>query len=122
MEAYGIDGDSEDLGNACPDYALGPAAGAGAYIWGGEAVGTYWEERYFLDRVLANYNGSVYLIQGMHDWNVDPHMAVPVINQLKDAELIQKVCSDSGTTIIPTVQTTTSIGQEKAVGAKHIHR
>ena len=36
-----------------------------------------------LDRVLDNYGGSVYLIQGMHDWNVDPHMAVPTINTLK---------------------------------------
>ena len=35
--------------------------------------------------MLGNYEGSVYLIQGMHDWNVDPHMAIPVINQLKDA-------------------------------------
>ena len=81
--SYGLDGDTGDIGNACPDYALGPAAGAGAYVWGGEAVGTYWEERYFLQRVLDNYNGSVYLIQGMHDWNVDPHMAVPTINILK---------------------------------------
>ena len=37
-----------------------------------------------MDRVLDNYGGSVYLIQGMHDWNVDPHMAVPTINMLKD--------------------------------------
>ena len=33
--------------------------------------------------VLDNYQGSV-LIQGMHDWNVDPHMAVPTMNALKD--------------------------------------
>ena len=59
-------------------------------MWGGEAAGTYWEERYFLDRVLNNYRGSVYLIQGMHDWNVDPHMAVPVINQLKDSGIEAK--------------------------------
>jgi len=62
---------------------MGPATGVGAYVWGGEAVGNYWGERYFLDRVLENYNGSVYLIQGMQDWNVDPHMAVPTINILK---------------------------------------
>ena len=80
---YGLDGDTEDIGNACPDYAMGPATGVGAYVWGGEAVGNYWGERYFLDRVLENYNGSVYLIQGMQDWNVDPHMAVPTINILK---------------------------------------
>ena len=82
--SYGIDGDEEDLQNACPDYIIGPGTGVSAWMWGSEAAGTYWAERYFLDRVLDNYEGSVYLIQGMHDWNVDPHMAVPTINLLYD--------------------------------------
>ncbi len=82
--SYGIDGDEEDIQNMCPDYIIGPGTGVAAYMWGGEAAGNYWAERYFLDRVLDNYNGSVYLIQGMHDWNVDPHMAVPTINLLYD--------------------------------------
>ena len=82
--SYGLDGDSEDLQNACPDYIIGPGTGVAAYMWGGEAAGSYWAERYFLERVLDNYNGSVYIIQGMHDWNVDPHMAVPTINLLYD--------------------------------------
>ncbi|MAU85682.1 MAG: hypothetical protein CMA21_03675 [Euryarchaeota archaeon] len=88
--SYGIDGDDGDLGNMCPDYIIGPGTGISAYIWGSEFAGTYWEERYFLDRVLQNYQGSVYLIQGMHDWNVDPHMAIPVINQLKDVGIESK--------------------------------
>ena len=83
--SYGIDGDEEDYQNMCPDYIIGPGTGVGAWAWGGEAAGSYWAERYFLDRVLENYKGSVYLIQGMHDWNVDPHMAVPTINRLIDA-------------------------------------
>ena len=83
--SYGIDGDEEDYQNICPDYILGPGTGVSAYMFGSEVAGTYWEERYFLDRVLENYKGSVYLIQGMHDWNVDPHMAVPTINRLIDA-------------------------------------
>jgi predicted acyl esterase len=88
--SYGIDGDQEDIGNLCPDYIIGPGTGVAAYMWGSEVAGTYWEERYFLNRVLQNYQGSVYLIQGMHDWNVDPHMAIPVINQLKDAGIESK--------------------------------
>ena len=88
--SYGIDGDLEDSGNMCPDYIAGPATGGAAWAWGGEAAGTYWAERYFLDRVLENYNGSVYLIQGMHDWNVDPHMAVPTINLLYDNNIETK--------------------------------
>ena len=82
--SYGIDGDEEDYQNLCPDYIIGPGTGVGAWAWGGEAAGEYWAERYFLDRVIENYKGSVYLIQGMHDWNVDPHMAVPTINTLID--------------------------------------
>jgi predicted acyl esterase len=82
--SYGLDGDEEDYQNLCPDYIIGPGTGVGAWAWGGEAAGEYWAERYFLDRVIENYKGSVYLIQGMHDWNVDPHMAVPTINTLID--------------------------------------
>ncbi|MAI04993.1 MAG: hypothetical protein CMA07_04720 [Euryarchaeota archaeon] len=82
--SYGIDGDEEDYGNLCPDYLIGPGTGVSAWMFGSEVAGDYWEERYFLDRVLENYGGSVYLIQGMHDWNVDPHMAIPTINKLKD--------------------------------------
>ena len=88
--SYGIDGDTEDVGNLCPDYIIGPGTGVAAWMWGGEVAGNYWGERYFLDRVLDNYEGSVYLIQGMHDWNVDPHMAIPVINQLKDVGIEAK--------------------------------
>ena len=98
--SYGIDGDEEDYQNMCPDYIIGPGTGVGAWAWGGEAAGEYWAERYFLDRVLDNYGGSVYLIQGMHDWNVDPHMAVPTINMLKDRGIELRAYLDSGTTII----------------------
>ena len=83
--SYGIDGDQEDYQNICPDYVIGPGTGMSAYILGEEYAGSYWEERYFLNRVLENYEGSVYLIQGFHDWNVDPHMAVPTMNYLIDA-------------------------------------
>jgi len=88
--SYGIDGDEEDYQNICPDYLIGPGTGVSAYLFGSEVAGEYWAERYFLDRVLQHYTGSVYLIQGMHDWNVDPHMAVPTINALKDAGIDAK--------------------------------
>ena len=88
--SYGIDGDEEDYQNICPDYLIGPGTGVSAYVFGSEVAGTYWEERYFLDRVLEHYTGSVYLIQGMHDWNVDPHMAVPTMNALIDAGIEAK--------------------------------
>ena len=91
--SYGYEADKEEqnLQNACPDYALSSLYGAEAYTFGGSEFSGYWEERYFLDRVLDNYRGSVYIVQGFHDWNVDPHMAVPVINTLLDTGIEAKV-------------------------------
>jgi len=90
---FGLDGDTEDHQNACVDYLTGWAHGTGAVLWGSEATPeaiSYWKERYFLGRVLENYKGSVCIVQGMQDWNVDPHMAVPVINQLQEAGIEAK--------------------------------
>ncbi len=91
--SYGYEADKEEqnLQNACPDYAFSSLYGAEAYTFGGSEFSGYWEERYFLDRVLENYRGSVYIVQGLHDWNVDPHMAVPVINTLLDTGIEAKV-------------------------------
>lgn len=82
--------DAEDRYTACRDYLLGPAEGVGAYATGDHVlpeVNDYWEERYFLDRALADYKGSVYLIHGLQDWNVDPHVAFPTYQRLQDAGL-----------------------------------
>ena len=38
-----------------------------------------------MSRALENYNGSVYIIHGIQDWNVDPHMAFPTHNILVEA-------------------------------------
>ena len=65
-------------------YVNGPLA----YQTGGMvdfAGNTYWTERSFIGRVLENYQGSVYIIQGMQDWNVDPHMAFPIHQQIEEA-------------------------------------
>ena len=92
--SYGFEADKGDqnLQNACEDYLLGPIHATNGYVFAGnEFVESYWEERYFLDRVLENYRGSVYIVQGFHDWNVDPHMAVPTINTLLDHGIEAKV-------------------------------
>ena len=86
--SFGVDGDADDVQNACEGYFEGYVNGPAAYLSGGMvdfAGNTYWTERSFLDRVLSNYNGSVYIIQGMQDWNVDPHMAFPIHQQVADA-------------------------------------
>jgi hypothetical protein len=86
--SFGLDGDLEDAQNACEGYFEGYYAGVGAYLTGDNLAWTgsdYWVERHFLTRALQNYNGSVYIIHGLQDWNVDPHMAFPVHNTLLEA-------------------------------------
>jgi hypothetical protein len=86
--SFGIDGDGGDAENLCEGYIEGYVNGPAAYQTGGMvdyAGNTYWTERSFLSRVLENYQGSIYIIQGMQDWNVDPHMAFPIHQQVEDA-------------------------------------
>jgi hypothetical protein len=89
--SFGVDGDAEDPENLCEGYLEGYVNGPAAYLSGGMvdyAGNTYWTERSFLDRVVENYQGSIYIIQGMQDWNVDPHMAFPT-HQLVEAAGIE---------------------------------
>ena len=84
---FGLDGDLEDAQNACEGYIEGYYAGVGAYLTGDNLAWTgsdYWEERHFLSRAIQNYEGSIYIIHGLQDWNVDPHMAFPVHNIMMD--------------------------------------
>ena len=86
--SFGLDGNLEDAQNACEGYMEGYYAGVGAYLTGDNLAwlgSDYWAERHFLTRAIQNYNGSIYIIHGMQDWNVDPHMAFPVHNMLIDA-------------------------------------
>ncbi len=79
---------TEDDMRMCSDDAIGPlspwttwaAAGLGGDQWN-----DYWDERYHLQDVLDNYEGSVYLVWGMQDWNVDPYHAFPTYQMLRDA-------------------------------------
>ena len=74
----------------CPDTQTGAAHGLQAYATGAKGPDGYWQERSFKDEVLANYEGSVYFIHGMQDWNVDPHMAFPFYNELEAKGLEMK--------------------------------
>ena len=86
--SFGIDGDTDDSHTLCEGYLEGYYNGPAAYLTGGMVTyggNDYWTERSFLDRVLQNYNGSIYNIQGMQDWNVDPHMAFPTHQLVENA-------------------------------------
>ena len=79
---------TEDDMRMCSDDVVGPVspwttwAGAGL---GGDQWSDYWDERYHLQDVLDNYEGSVYLVWGLQDWNVDPYHAFPAYQMLRDA-------------------------------------
>ncbi len=70
-----VDYNEDDFDNVCPDIAEGLFAGPVTYI-GGEMdpyMENYYDERSHIDKALSNWNGSIYWVQGMQDWNVDPH-------------------------------------------------
>jgi len=86
--SFGLDGDGGDIENACEGYVEGYYAGPAAYMTGDNLAwlgSDYWEERHFLSSALDVYNGSIYIIHGMQDWNVDPHMAFPAHQMSIDA-------------------------------------
>jgi predicted acyl esterase len=61
---------------ACEQVAVGQAEGA--YATGtGDTSAEYWQARDFTDRILENFDGSVWVVHGMQDWNVNPSQAIP---------------------------------------------
>ena len=72
----------------CQDDLIGPLNPFTTQLWahyGGAEWNDYWDERRHLPDVLENYKGSVYLVWGMQDWNVDPYHAFPTYQLLRDA-------------------------------------
>jgi predicted acyl esterase len=85
--------DYQNLQNlVCPEVYEGAAMGATAYSASTRAsqASTYWSERDHRQAVLDNYKGSVFLIHGLQDWNVDPHAAIPFNTQLRAAGIEMK--------------------------------
>jgi predicted acyl esterase len=77
----------QDLQNLlCPEVVEGSAvAGLSSTVGGRWEESTYWTERDHRPGVLANYEGSVFLVHGLQDWNVDPHAAIPFNVELRKA-------------------------------------
>jgi len=72
----------------CQDDLVGPLNPFTTHLWahyGGAEWNDYWDERRHLPDVLENYRGSVYLVWGMQDWNVDPYHAFPTYQLMRDA-------------------------------------
>lgn len=68
---------------ACPEYVTGLAAGAFSALTGQLDPYGFWAERRYRDAILDNYRGSVYIAQGLQDWNVDPGLQYPWIWELE---------------------------------------
>ena len=70
-----VDYNEDDLDNVCPDIAEGLFAGPVTYIAGemDPYMQNYYDDRSHIDKAINNWQGSIYWVQGMQDWNVDPH-------------------------------------------------
>ena len=82
-----VDYNAEDMDNICPDIIEGLFAGPVTYGMGelDPYMANYYEEREHISKALSNYQGSVYWVQGMQDWNVDPHQVFPWYQMFIDA-------------------------------------
>lgn len=118
-EGATTDASSDDM-RLCSDDAIGPISpfttwlGAG---FGGDEWNDYWDERYHLQDVIDNYNGSVYIVWGLQDWNVDPYHAFPTHQLLKDAGINVRTISGQWGHNYPD-QPTVHEGLESGYGAE----
>ncbi|MBI2077972.1 MAG: CocE/NonD family hydrolase [Euryarchaeota archaeon] len=64
----------------CPENARGLALGIYAAVSGDRAPSAidYWHVRDFDDLAAKKWKGSIFMIHGLQDWNVEPHMGAPV--------------------------------------------
>lgn len=67
---------------ACPEYAIGNAASIHSSLTGELDPLGYWEERRYRKEIERKYKGSVLLVQGLQDWNVNPAQQFPWVNKL----------------------------------------
>lgn len=65
----------------CPEAYEGIALSAVAGAHGSDPTG-YWQERNRKPGVESNYQGSIFSVQGLQDWNVDPSQVIPWVDEL----------------------------------------
>jgi predicted acyl esterase len=87
----GIDSGEPDKapGRLCPEAIEGLALSGAAGVLGTDPTG-YWQARNRKPMVEANYKGSVFSIQGLQDWNVDPSQVIPWVDQLEAKGLVTR--------------------------------
>lgn len=70
-------------GVLCPESLKGLAAAGYSGAAGDRDPAGFWAERNSRPGVEANYTGSVFLVQGLEDWNVDPGHSYPWVNEVE---------------------------------------
>ena len=79
---FGRDADRYASSVMCDTTADGLAATVESYQTGEYDSYDYWRKRNMDPHILRRYDGSVFLVQGMQDWNVDPGHQFPFINRV----------------------------------------
>lgn len=72
----------------CPGAVEGQQESAAATLGGPRTA--YWQARNLRPGVEANYRGSVFLIQGLQDWNVKPSQQYPWVSRLEEQGIVVK--------------------------------
>lgn len=80
--AMGRDPDRWLKSASCESTPDGLAATGESYATGSYDRFGYWKARHMDPDIIKRYKGSVLLVQGLQDWNVDPGHQYPFINQL----------------------------------------
>lgn len=73
----------------CTEYAEGGFASVYASITGEMDPSGYWAARNLKPLVERNYEGSIFYVQGMQDWNVDPSQMYPWTKTLEATDDIE---------------------------------
>jgi predicted acyl esterase len=72
---------------ACAEVYQGWVNGLVSGVVGDRFDPAWWQERNAKPKVEANYKGSILLVHGFEDWNVDPAVALPWVQRLNDTGL-----------------------------------
>ncbi|MGH2754322.1 MAG: CocE/NonD family hydrolase [Actinomycetota bacterium] len=67
----------------CEDVVAGLAATAETYATGEDDSFGYWTERNSRPGTEKRYEGSIFVVQGLQDWNVVPSQVLPWVNKLE---------------------------------------
>jgi putative CocE/NonD family hydrolase len=76
---------------ACPEEAIALAASAESALTGELDSFGYWAQRSNRHAIETNYRGSVFLVNGLIDWNVAPSNQFPWINKLEQLGVQTKI-------------------------------